>query len=219
MTYDDLLAAAPSGSGETVAQVSLARMGSASDPMPPGKAASVPADELAAFQAWIDAGTPRAADVECASSSSGGSSSGSFDTPSVCTSGITWTSHKDSADMNPGRACISCHQSKEGEDIVSIGGTVYATAHEPDLCYGASTSGAKVVITGNDGTVLTLAVGRTGNFSQRSGRTKLSFPISAKVVAADGTERAMLATQTTGDCNSCHTESGTEDAPGRIVLP
>jgi predicted CXXCH cytochrome family protein len=25
--------------------------------------------------------------------------------------------------------------------------------------------------------------------------------------------------QTTGDCNSCHTQSGANGAPGRILLP
>lgn len=218
VTYDQLVAAAPSDSGQTVAQVSLARMGDAASPMPPSKGPSVPADEIAAFEAWLGAGTPRAEATPCGSSSSGGGSSG-FDTPTVCTSDRTWTSRKESADMNPGRACIACHRREEGEDIVSIGGTVYATAHEPDLCYGASTSGAKVVVTGSDGAVLTLPVGPTGNFSQRAGRTKIAFPIRAKVVAADGTEREMSAPQDSGDCNGCHTEQGGEGAPGRIVLP
>lgn len=218
VTYDDLMAAAPSDSSQSVAQLSLRRMSSESAPMPPGTGVSVPADALAAFQAWVDAGTPRAAVVDCDGASSGGGSSGTFDTPTVCTSGTHWTSRKDSADMNPGRACIDCHQREHGSSIVSVGGTVYATAHEPDLCDGAGASGAKVVITDDNGKVFTLAVGQTGNFSQKS-RTAVAFPIHAKVVAADGTERAMIASQTTGDCNSCHTESGTADAPGRIMLP
>ena len=32
-------------------------------------------------------------------------------------------------------------------------------------------------------------------------------------------ERAMVAAQTSGDCNSCHTLAGTNGAPGRIMLP
>jgi hypothetical protein len=44
------------------------------------------------------------------------------------------------------------------------------------------------------------------------------------VVSGDK-ERAMTATQTSGDCNSCHTVAGTntvagaDPAPGRIVAP
>jgi hypothetical protein len=34
-----------------------------------------------------------------------------------------------------------------------------------------------------------------------------------------GRERDMAATQTSGDCNVCHTQSGTMSAPGRIILP
>ena len=34
-----------------------------------------------------------------------------------------------------------------------------------------------------------------------------------------GKERAMLTSQTTGDCNTCHAVTGTSGAPGRIALP
>jgi hypothetical protein len=41
----------------------------------------------------------------------------------------------------------------------------------------------------------------------------------AKVVNGSGVERVMSATLTTGDCNSCHTQSGADSAPGRITIP
>jgi hypothetical protein len=34
-----------------------------------------------------------------------------------------------------------------------------------------------------------------------------------------GHERAMNAAPASGDCNTCHTQDGTMNAPGRIVLP
>jgi hypothetical protein len=34
-----------------------------------------------------------------------------------------------------------------------------------------------------------------------------------------GKTRAMVAPQTNGDCNSCHTENGANKAPGRVLLP
>jgi hypothetical protein len=43
-------------------------------------------------------------------------------------------------------------------------------------------------------------------------------PYRARVVTANGT-RAMATEQTIGDCNTCHTVSGRENAPGRIYLP
>lgn len=100
-----------------------------------------------------------------------------------------------------------------------IGGTVYPTAHEPNDCNGVngSTDGATVVITDSTGATFTLSVNSVGNFySQSSGN--IVMPIQAKVVQG-GKERAMATPQSTGDCNSCHTETGTSSAPGRIMLP
>ena len=49
-----------------------------------------------------------------------------------------WTGgNRGSADMNPGRACITCHSTMNGPSL-TIAGTVYPTAHEPDLCNGAN---------------------------------------------------------------------------------
>jgi hypothetical protein len=99
---------------------------------------------------------------------------------------------------------------------LTIAGTVYPTAHEPDLCNGANGSnGARVVITGADGATLTLTPGTSGNFNSR---TAVKTPFRAKVTYM-GRERAMSTAQTSGDCNSCHTQSGTNSAPGRILLP
>ncbi len=120
-----------------------------------------------------------------------------------------------SPDMNPGRACIACHTTNRGPAL-TIGGTVYPTAHEPDLCNGANgTNGARVIIVGADGQTLTLTPGASGNFNSR---TRVMAPYRARVTYM-GRERAMTATQTSGDCNACHTQNGTNSAPGRILLP
>jgi len=120
-----------------------------------------------------------------------------------------------SDDMNPGRACTMCHSMGDGPTL-TIGGTVYPTAHEPDLCNGANgANGAQVVITGADGQTLTLTPGVSGNFNSR---TRVMLPYRAKVTYM-GRERGMAAMQTSGDCNSCHTQTGANSAPGRILLP
>jgi mono/diheme cytochrome c family protein len=56
-----------------------------------------------------------------------------------------------------------------------------------------------------------------GNFFQES-MTALSTPYTAKIIKG-GKERAMTASQTTGDCNTCHTAEGANGAPGRLLLP
>jgi hypothetical protein len=44
------------------------------------------------------------------------------------------------------------------------------------------------------------------------------LPFTAKVTF-QGREIVMTTPQTDGDCNSCHTETGANGAPGRIKLP
>jgi hypothetical protein len=146
----------------------------------------------------------------------GGTGPDPFTVPATCTSGTMWTqANRGSADMNPGRACIACHSTMNGPTL-TIAGTVYPTAHEPDLCNGANgTNGARVTITGANGQTLTLTPGASGNFNSR---TRVTLPYTAKVTYM-GRERAMTAMQTSGDCNGCHTQNGANSAPGRILLP
>jgi hypothetical protein len=146
----------------------------------------------------------------------GGAGGDPLTAAATCTSKTMWTSgNRGSSDMNPGKACITCHSTMNGPSL-TIGGTVYPTGHEPDLCNGANGSnGARVVITGADGKVQTLTPGTSGNFNSR---TTVALPFKAKVTYM-GRERAMVTPQSTGDCNSCHTQNGANGAPGRIVLP
>jgi mono/diheme cytochrome c family protein len=112
--------------------------------------------------------------------------------------------------MRPGEACVGCHSN------FTIAGTVYPTGHEPNDCNGVGTSaGASVIITPASGSALTLAVNSVGNFYST---TRITTPYTAKVQTSKGT-RAMAASQTNGNCNSCHTQNGASSAPGRIVVP
>ncbi len=139
-------------------------------------------------------------------------------TSGTCTSKMTWLGgNEGSPDMNPGLACVSCHASTGGEaPIFTIAGTVYPTLHEADGCFGASgNGGVQVVITGADGKTLTLTPSAAGNFYSVA---PVALPFQAKVLYM-GRVGTMLEPQSTGDCNSCHTQNGANAAPGRIVLP
>jgi len=216
-TYAALTAAATTDKTKTVAQVALARMQSgAAMPMPPAPLMQPTATEVAAFQSWVAAGTPPAA---CATGGAGGAVgtiADPYSTPVVCTSNTMWTQGTHgSNNMEPGQACIACHSKGEGPRF-ALGGTVYPTAHEPDNCNGGPlTQMARVVITGADGQSVTLTPNSSGNFSYSGA---IATPYNAKVTYM-GRERAMIAKQTSGDCNSCHTEAGAMMAPGRIMLP
>ena len=118
--------------------------------------------------------------------------------------------------MDPGRACLTCHQ-QQGGPRFAVGGTVYPTAHEPDQCVGLA--GITVVITDKNGTVTSLTTNSSGNFYSSSRSGTITPPFSAKVTNAQGATRAMSGTITAGDCNSCHTETGANGAPGRIMAP
>jgi hypothetical protein len=112
--------------------------------------------------------------------------------------------------MQPGNSCASCHGT-----LFSLAGTLYPTAHESTNCDGVNVTGAIVTITGADGNTLTMSPNSVGNFE--TSRTVV-MPFTA-VVSYNGVTNAMTTPQKTGDCNSCHTQSGANGAPGRIVLP
>jgi hypothetical protein len=118
--------------------------------------------------------------------------------------------------MAPGQACIACHATNEAPDF-AIAGTVYPTAHEPDNCVSAAptAAGASVVIVDANNRTVTLSVNSAGSFYSSGAVAK---PYHAKVVTS-ASERVMVAAQTSGDCNGCHTQNGANGAPGRILLP
>ena len=212
VTYGDLTAPSKSNASKTAAQASLDRMQSAANPMPPSPASPPTAAEIALLSGWITSGSPKGS---CAADAGGPDSSTSpYGTPVVCTSKRTY-SGGGSSQMNPGQACISCHKTNPEAPVFVLAGTVFPTAHEPDLCYGASSANLTVVVTDAKGASVTMTVNAAGNFS-RSGA--LATPYSAKVVSPNG-ERVMVSKQTSGDCNSCHTEAGANGAPGRIMAP
>jgi hypothetical protein len=147
-----------------------------------------------------------------AGSSSGGSGGDPFGGGSVCTSKTTWKSGNN-ASMRPGETCIACHTANRGPAF-SIAGTVYPTGHEPNDCNGKA--GATVIITDAQGKAHNITVNAVGNFYLAG---SIPTPYTAKVTTTAGGVRSMLAPQTSGDCNTCHTEKGANGAPGRIVTP
>jgi hypothetical protein len=226
LTYEDLAAGAVSDPTRSVAELALERMESTSAPMPPGATPTVPVADREAFRAWVLGGLPKG---EC-----GGEGGGGPDPiATVCTSQLYWEMDEDNHVpgggeldddgpwMNPGLACITCHLEEEDDGpFVLLGGTVYPTLREPDLCLGVdgSTTDAHVVVTDAQNKTFTMSLEKTGNFSLPVGSGPVSFPITAKVIA-NGKERAMTTPQSSGDCNGCHTEQGKNGAPGRIFLP
>lgn len=227
VTYANLMAKSTQDPTKNMAQESLALMQSTSNAMPPPPATAPTAAEIATFQAWVNAGTPQAAACTTTptttpdggvvpTADSGtittGGDSGTTTTTAVCTSGQYWTSGTGST-MAPGEACQACHQ-KQGGPSFSFAGTVYATLHEPKDCKGDPGPVSVTVTDANNATV-TVNVDSVGNFSSQ---TAIAAPFHVVVTDSNGT-RTMYGSLTSGDCNSCHTPTGANNAPGRIMAP
>lgn len=205
----DLVAPSLSDPSVTNAELSVTRMRDTRKPMPPDGA--LPDASIKLLEDWIAQSMPSGS---CASITAPGAA---YDTPTVCTSKQTWTrGNRGSSDMHPGVACIDCHSRGEGPSY-GFAGTVYPTAHEPDDCYGVNgrSTAIRIILTDARGRTFTATASGSGNFGIRASFTP---PYRAKVVVGAKT-REMQTEQTDGDCNTCHTERGASDAPGRILLP
>ena len=205
----DLLAPSPSDSSVTVADRALLRMQDSASPMPP--AGQLPAADIATFEGWINDGMPA------------GNCDGPPPPETVCTSDTYWTQgNHESPDMHPGVACIACHEAPGGGEHgppLLFAGTVYPTVHEPDDCRGGGPTidGATVVVTDANGVEHSATVRSNGNFLIES-QANLATPIHAEV-RRNGKVNKMKDPVDSGDCNSCHTVDGANDAPGRILAP
>jgi hypothetical protein len=211
-TLASLQAASPGYPSQSNGQRAVVRMASTTAPMPPSPNPAVAAADQAGFASWVDAGMPSGS---CSTVVDAGTvvTDPVFQAAPTCTSGQYWTGG-DGNSMRPGEACIACHSSNEGPRF-SVAGTVYKSGHEYDDCDSPSASGAVVTVTDSTGNAASFTANGVGNFS---GNASLSFPITA-VVTFGGKSRAMTTAVPSGDCNSCHTETGASSAPGRIALP
>jgi len=211
-SYADLTAQSSQYPGQTEAQRAVARMSGNPSLMPPSGPAPAQAD-IDTINAWINGGYPQG------SCGSDGGTSNPYNTATVCTSGLTGTTSESSA-MRPGEACINCHKNSSEAPIDAIMGTIYPTAHEPNDCVGASSTnyaGVQITATDGQGHTVTVTPNSGGNFlGGFAGEFTSAYTVK---VTYQGRERDMLTPQTSGDCNSCHTETGTNGAPGRIMLP
>ena len=217
----------------SVAQRSLERMKTSAAPMPPSQAPAVSPSEIAVFERWVNAGLPAgecATDPDAGLPLDGGGPMLTCQTNQFREKPTTSNPHA-SPQMAPGQACIACHKGEnffgqnpggalQRQDLVyEVMGTVFTAMHEQDFCVSTAGQGGTVVeILDSTGAVaLQLEVNETGNFFG-STDAGLKLPYRARVVRG-GKTRAMSTTQTSGDCNTCHTELGREAAPGRVLVP
>ena len=123
--------------------------------------------------------------------------------------------HMGAGEMYPGRSCIGCHTEHGGPAYI-VAGTVFREVDERSDCTGIG--GVTIEITDANGTVYEMLSNSVGNFYlPESDTDDFTFPYRAK--ASLGTKSfEMEDAQETGDCASCHTASGEEEAEGRIIV-
>jgi mono/diheme cytochrome c family protein len=205
----DLAAPSPDDASQTVAQRSLARMSSATEPMPPtGQLSDA---QIQAFESWVTAGMPTGS---CDGVGGGGP------VALTCTSNQYWPlGDEESPDMRPGVPCIDCHAKgiggERGPSFI-FAGTVFLGLHDEDDCFGSTPAGTTVVVTDAVGRVFEVAVRPRGNFFEEE--QEVTYPIRAEV-RRGGQVLAMKDPVPTGDCNTCHSAEGQDGAPGRIIAP
>ena len=220
VTYADLTKPSVSNGANTEAEEALVRMKDTKSPMPPGSP-KPSASEIATFEAWVTGGAAQGAscggtDPDGGTVPTGDAGPNPYNTPLKCTSNQTWFLFNN-ATMRPGDTCINCHitQKKCSKTACkfTIAGTVYPSAHEPNNCNGIT--GSTVVVTDANGTTVNLATNSVGTFTSTAA---LVAPFTVKVTNGSKT-RVMVGKAPNGDCNSCHTATGTQNAPGRIMAP
>jgi len=134
VTYQNLTSPSRLDPTKTEAAMAVARMQSATLPMPPVPGTPATGTEIGAMQAWIAAGYP-AGSCGVTPGADGGTTDGRapdgggppdpFTGPSVCTSKTTWTGgNRGSASMNPGMACVNCHIAEGEGPIFVVAGTI-----------------------------------------------------------------------------------------------
>ncbi|MGQ0504102.1 MAG: hypothetical protein ACT4TC_02175 [Myxococcaceae bacterium] len=135
----------------------------------------------------------------------------------LCSSQRRWkTGNRGDETMNPGTPCVACHEKRSGTKF-AFAGTVYATLHEEEDCYGIS-DGGTVEVTDKNGKVFSAPINEAGNFMLFVEAGPVAYPARVKVIQ-NGQSRPMVTEIAHGDCNLCHSELGTSGAPGRVLIP
>jgi hypothetical protein len=152
----------------------------------------------------------------------------------VCASGKRWVGDlTPDEEMYPGQDCLSCHQALDGPSFIAAG-TVYGlpdpegTRTVNPYCFGVE--GARVTITGADGSVLSTRTNRAGNFFFEGPKDALAMPFRAELESTlpNGrvTHQPMATLPSYGGCAHCHDPrtpptpgalAGTMPAPGDVV--
>lgn len=188
--------------------------------MPPAPRPVVPAYAIAQFAAWIDAGFPTTG--ACTPAPDAGSPDGGADAgvPTTCASGVFYNQLTEPPGelMNPGMSCPTCHAANALAYVAfQYAGTVMVAPHEKNACKPpASFDGGTVEVLFLDGGLFwKWDVNASGSFKTLDAGPS---PYVARL-SKNGQSKSSQTPHTSGDCNTCHSEQGSNGASGRLTFP
>lgn len=122
-----------------------------------------------------------------------------------------------------GQACLECHkEGTNGAPKLKAGGTVYTLLTAVDGTSNLATGHLIQLKMASDDTLVKFLAGNgTGNSNLKTTTITASDTFTAQVVDANGKVVKSSGTATHNgerlNCNACHTATGKNDAPGRII--
>jgi len=142
---------------------------------------------------------------------------------------ISNAQHRNGVGVVQGKACIACHNSQAGSDLIVAGGTLYSYINTPDARYYQDLSRYVVELVRDDGKVVRAKtysdssfVGQNSFYIAADGSLPLNSAQTFYVRVLDASGRLVNRSgyhNSNGqrDCNRCHTQMGGSGAPGRIL--
>lgn len=120
---------------------------------------------------------------------------------------------------NQGFDCLSCHYSGgPGEKVFTIGGTIFRKKDAPDKDVASAAEGYTVQLVLRNCQTVTANKGRgSGNFYMNFSPSEDFIPFVIDPSGNRVNRSAAVHPKDRLRCNSCHTQSGVNGAPGRIV--
>jgi hypothetical protein len=187
VTISDMLATAKEDATKNEAQLSLARMQNAANPMPPTAVANpATAADIAAFQNWINGNYQGM----CGDAGAAPATTNVFSDAGAFTSQTAGSTH------NMGKNCMGgCHNHG-----FTFAGTLTDGA-------GNGVAGAEVRLVDANGKAISVYTGTNGNF-----HSSTSWTAPAHVGARNAANTVLMVTSlasTNGGCNGCHVTGGT----------
>ena len=156
----------------------------------------------------------------CHTSSGSNSAPGRISTTNSTISSTTTVTTTDPSSIrykshNQGVNCLNCHNGSN-EDNFTLAGTIYTSVNATTANSSTVATNYTARVTLADGTQLIMGVARGNGNIYYDGAVGQTFTVEILDINGDVVNSSSTHALTSTSCNTCHTSSGTNGAPGRI---